>query len=63
MDGFNWKHIFLSDDFMASDALQLYTDAATTKGFADVFLEQSGSCMPSLKVFKCAISTCFSYSL
>ena len=37
MDGFNWKHIFLTDDFMASDSVQFYTDAATTKGFADAF--------------------------
>ena len=35
MDGFNGKRMFLSDDWLVSDALQLYTDA--TKGFAAVF--------------------------
>ena len=37
MDGFNWKRTFLSDDWFVSDTLQLYTDAASTKGFAAVF--------------------------
>ena len=37
MDGFNGKRLFLSDDWLVSDTLQLYTDAASTKGFGAVF--------------------------
>lgn len=37
MKGFNGKRMFLSEDWLASDALRLYTDAASTKGFAAVF--------------------------
>ena len=33
-DGFNGKGMFLSDDWLAFYALQLYTDAASTKGFS-----------------------------
>lgn len=37
MAGFNGKRVLLSDDWVASDAFCLYTDAASTKGFAAVF--------------------------
>ena len=37
MSGFNGKHVLLSGDWVASDILRLYTDAASTKGFAAVF--------------------------
>ena len=37
MDGINGKRMFLSDDWTVSDALCLYTDAASTQGFAGVF--------------------------
>ena len=40
MDGFNGKRMFLSEDWTASDALRLYTDAASTKGFVAVFGNQ-----------------------
>ena len=36
MDGFNVKRMFLSDDWLVSDALQLYTDVTSTKGFSAV---------------------------
>ncbi|MEW8547651.1 MAG: reverse transcriptase domain-containing protein, partial [Candidatus Thiodiazotropha sp.] len=37
MSGFNGKHVLLNDDWVPSDNLCLYTDAASTKGFAGVF--------------------------
>lgn len=40
MAGFNGKRVLLADDWVASDAFCLYTDAASTKGFAAVFGDQ-----------------------
>ena len=40
MSGFNGKHVLLSDDWVASDVLLLYTDAAASKGFAAVLGNQ-----------------------
>ena len=37
MDSSNGKRMFLSDDWLVSDTLQLYTDAASAKGFASLF--------------------------
>ena len=40
MSGFNGKHVLLSDNWVASDVLLLYTDAAASKGFAAVLGNQ-----------------------
>lgn len=37
MNDFNGKSLFLSDDWVSSDTISLYSDAASTKGFAAVF--------------------------
>lgn len=37
MSGFNGKSMFMFDNWVSSDVIRLYSDAASTKGFAAVF--------------------------
>ena len=61
IDGFNGKRMFLSKEWTASDALRLYTDAASTKGFAAGFGTQW--CSDGRKSFRMFIETFLSFFL